>query len=289
MELPPSKDFQEETLGRSLPPRVGISDGSLIQRGQIGEGSVLSFKEALQGVRRMNVDLKGPGCGETQPIVIKGESHGVDRLRRCCVIEWSTGYGSGLLVSDLLLDAGVDARVVMLSRLMWSLVFDRLEDFGKVLLLDRSWWASEGLSMTPWSDKPILTPKREVWLECVGVPLHLLVDGKSFDCWVVEELSATLQMVNGGSSTGGEPDSGQPREVHRSTGLPPLAATVNPLVLSKDQDLPEMSPSLDGDKTTSVFDSPLEMLLPMVACVIDAPVLPLQRDNVGIEIERKSG
>ncbi|GAB2270801.1 hypothetical protein Dimus_005668 [Dionaea muscipula] len=46
-------------------------------------------------------------------------------------------------------------------------------DFRRLdLALDKSRWSSGGVSMTPWSPDLALFPLREVWIRCLGVPLH---------------------------------------------------------------------------------------------------------------------
>ncbi|GAB2289873.1 hypothetical protein Dimus_024176 [Dionaea muscipula] len=128
--------------------------------------------EAIQGVEGNPVDPAKPDYGEPPPIFITGESHGVDRLMRSCVLVWTSGSDAGTHASTFLSDLGIAARVVSIGRLKWLLVFDNSEYFQKVLSMEHSWWVDRGFSMIPWTDEPILTPRREVWLKCYGIPLH---------------------------------------------------------------------------------------------------------------------
>ncbi|GAB2276477.1 hypothetical protein Dimus_011200 [Dionaea muscipula] len=150
----------------------GSIDGHISRWCQLGRRRLLFIKEALQGVERMVVDSERPSCGEPHSIIIVGKSHGVDRLRCGYVIEWMTSSSVGTHPSTLLSDLGVAARVMKISRLKWLLVFEKIEDFRIALGLDRSWWVDNGFTMLPWSEELILKPRREVWLNCYGVPLQ---------------------------------------------------------------------------------------------------------------------
>ncbi|GAB2300221.1 hypothetical protein Dimus_034259 [Dionaea muscipula] len=81
------------------------------------------------------------GCS-VSPIVITGESHGVERLSRSCVVEWMCRTYSGIQALALLSDLGVEAKVARLGRSKCLLEFGCDKDLLKVLQLDGSWWAS---------------------------------------------------------------------------------------------------------------------------------------------------
>ncbi|GAB2284610.1 hypothetical protein Dimus_019065 [Dionaea muscipula] len=115
--------------------------GSLHTTVIAGGGRSLSFKATLLREKVPPVDSDRMGCS-VSPIVITGESHDVERLSRSCVVEWMCGTCFGIQASALLSDLGVESKV------------------------------SQGISMHPWSKELVLKPLREVWIRCVGIPLH---------------------------------------------------------------------------------------------------------------------
>ncbi|GAB2285286.1 hypothetical protein Dimus_019740 [Dionaea muscipula] len=136
-----STERQEERKGGLPYVQGGNFGASVIHRGVLNGGRLLSFKNVLQGGQK---DIGGVGrVGGSAPpsVVIKGESHGVERLRRSCVIEWEEG-------------------------------------FRMALFLDGAWWASRGVTMTPWTEDLVILPMRE-----------------DFACRVVEERSATMHQM----------------------------------------------------------------------------------------------
>ncbi|GAB2291553.1 hypothetical protein Dimus_025807 [Dionaea muscipula] len=147
---------QDERRGR--PP----SARGFIDRHPPWEGRALSFEAALFGGEREIGGDERQMCGEASLIVINGESHRVERLRRSCVTEKLNGGCAGLDASSLFLEMGVEGRFMKLGRVKGLLPFDSVEGFIRALLLDGSWWVNRGVRMTSWSESLVIKPVREM-------------------------------------------------------------------------------------------------------------------------------
>ncbi|GAB2268802.1 hypothetical protein Dimus_003747, partial [Dionaea muscipula] len=158
---------------RVLPCAKGGSNGvPEIHRSFSLGGGLFSYKSALLGVQK---DSTGSGItksDESPSLVMVGKSHGVEQLKRCYVVEWETGSCAGIQVSSLASDLGVEVSLVKVGRHRGLLPFEDDEGFGRALSLERVWWSSRGLSMTPLSEEIDLVPRREAWLRCFGVPIY---------------------------------------------------------------------------------------------------------------------
>ncbi|GAB2273830.1 hypothetical protein Dimus_008602 [Dionaea muscipula] len=107
MEPSCGRDQQEEWSGRAPRFQEGLSDVSMSDHSHVGGFSYLAYKEELQklGEKTVNGFVRS-SCLVFPPIVITSKSHGVKRLQRSCVIDWSPGSGVGTDASSLLSDFG---------------------------------------------------------------------------------------------------------------------------------------------------------------------------------------
>ncbi|GAB2272146.1 hypothetical protein Dimus_006966 [Dionaea muscipula] len=174
---------------------------------QVSDAGVsrLSYMAVLQGGRSEGVER--PRDREPSEITIFGDSAGVDRLKLSCVLEWS--FGSGIDVTSLLSEVGVEVSVVKIDRCKCLLVFDREESFTKVSSLAASWWSGRGVSLLPWTEDLVLRPMREAWVKCLGVPIHaslpswrLESNGAREDPWIYGSLPAAGRTPGAAMVTG---------------------------------------------------------------------------------------
>ncbi|GAB2290119.1 hypothetical protein Dimus_024406, partial [Dionaea muscipula] len=107
---------REMREGRLPQCREGITKVPTTFCCQSGGGSLLTFKDALQGTRtKASIGFEGSEGGVPPPIVITGTSHGIEQLQHSCVIEWSSGSCEGIHASSLFSDLGVEVKVVLLD------------------------------------------------------------------------------------------------------------------------------------------------------------------------------
>ncbi|GAB2281178.1 hypothetical protein Dimus_015781 [Dionaea muscipula] len=272
----PSLRFHEQREMRSdrMPrSREGSTDAPLKHHSITGGGPVMSYVDALKGLGKMGVaGLERKGCDVPHPIVITRESHGVEQLQRSCVITWRTDSCSGTHALSLFLELGVKVKVVVLDRSKCLLVFDNDDSFKKVLALDRSWCPTTFLSIRrQWGkvlfvefgfvDSGFLDDGRIKLLTDIVTPcsfaFKLLVDGKSFDCWVVEDGSFSMraaQDCHDVSRSSGFVGSGKSGEDHRTPGSVGFFGLLLGVALAEreeersSQDLFEMSSPDDFDR-----------------------------------------
>ncbi|GAB2270482.1 hypothetical protein Dimus_005376 [Dionaea muscipula] len=232
----------ETHVSRSQQVERRDTGDSLIQRCPVKGDRVLSYKDVLQGSEK-EMDGFGRLRGRELPsIVISGESFGVDRLRRSFVIELTNGRCVGIQASDLLSDLGVEAFVVKIGRGVsmqpWSdgLI---LKPFREVwitcfrislhtrcpntfLSIGHRW--GEVLTIEFDSlERRLMDDGRVNILTNIMTPLNfafkLMINGKAFDCRVVEESPVSLSRLQDRVDPARSPGHELSREVKQNQGL----------------------------------------------------------------------